>query len=171
MCLKPPDPGPRDLLSHTRPDPCHGPGWGGGGGVEVPATGPCLGGMVLLLVGHCFQFCHCHHCPRQSCEARPPQPTSAVRCMMPSTSWFTIAPALPMWHTGVLPRAKNAARCRSVTIIGVWDCGSEGALLQDLVVIGAEILHKWASIVENLASIVVDLAFQEGACKRLVRGV
>ena len=76
-----------------------------------------------------------------------------------------------MWHTGVLPRAKKAARSRSVTVIWVWDCGSEGGLLQDLVVIGAEILIKWASIVENLASIVVDLAFQEGACKRLVRGV
>ena len=31
---KPPNPGPRDLLSNARADPCHGPRWGGGGGLK-----------------------------------------------------------------------------------------------------------------------------------------
>ena len=31
---KPPNPGPRDLLSNARADLCHGPGWGGGGGLK-----------------------------------------------------------------------------------------------------------------------------------------
>ena len=146
MCLKPPDTGPRDLLSNARPDSCHGPGWGGGGGFLSPhhrALPFFLQdmGTALLLVRHCL-WGFASLPPPLPCGLPAPADNFGVQ----HDDWANNHSCITHVATGDVARGKKRSASMIVAVIG--DLGLIKLGMQCLVNIADLIfaLYNWGVV-------------------------